>query len=169
MVFTEVGITNSGIYSESVYRKCSLRHFSQVLQYSCWCWFPVTVFYLLFWSPSHLECSLQVTWPLFIFTPSDLEAKSFGEILSDFGCWLEDILGRSNIVICILYLLKFLYVIHILNIYSLNICTWGSQCSLLFINYGPFSISYFESSNLASHLASYSPPTNLCSFLSLIS
>ena len=36
-------------------------------------------------------------------------------------------------------------------------------------NLGPFSISYLESSILASHLASSSTPSNLWSFLSLIS
>ena len=56
----------------------------------------------MFWSPSHLNFFLQVTWPFSIFTPSDLEAKSLGEIPSDFECWLGDILGCSNIIICIL-------------------------------------------------------------------
>ena len=67
---------------------------------------PGPVFYLLSWSPSHLEFFLQVTWSFSIFTPSDLEAKSLGEIPSDFGCWLGDILDHFNIVICILYLSK---------------------------------------------------------------
>ena len=66
---------------------------------------PGPIFYLLSWSPSHLEFFLQVTWPFSIFTLSDLEA----EIPSDFGCWLGDILGRL-IVICISYLFKFIYV-----------------------------------------------------------
>ena len=56
----------------------------------------------------------QVTWnfywPFSIFTLSDLEAKSLGEIPSDFGCCLGDILGRSNSIICILYIFKFIYV-----------------------------------------------------------
>ena len=43
------------------------------------------VFYLLSWSPSHFKFFLQVTWPFSIFTPSDLEAKSLGEIPSDFS------------------------------------------------------------------------------------
>ena len=68
------------------------------------------VFYLLSWSPSHLAFFLQVTWSNSIFTPSDLEAKSLGEIPSDFGCWLADIFDHSNIVICILYLSKLIIV-----------------------------------------------------------
>ena len=71
---------------------------------------PGPVFYLLSWSQSHLAFSLQVTWSFSIFTPSDLEAKSLGEIPSDFGCWLADILDHSNILICILYLSKLIYV-----------------------------------------------------------
>ena len=58
------------------------------------------VFYPLSWSPSHLDFYLQVTWSFSIFTPSDLRAKLLGEIPSDFGCWLGDILDRSNIIIC---------------------------------------------------------------------
>ena len=46
------------------------------------------VSYLLSWSPSYLEFVLQITWPFSIFTPGDLEAKSLGEIPSDFSCWL---------------------------------------------------------------------------------
>ena len=86
---------------------------------------PGPVFYLLSWSPSHLEFFLKVTWTFSIFTLSDLEAKSLGKIPSDFGYWLGDILGRSNIVICILYLFKFIYV----TLYSMfyNIRTKGSQ------------------------------------------
>ena len=61
---------------------------------------PGPVFYPLSWSPSHLDFYLQVTWSFSIFTPSDLRAKSLGEIISDFGCWLGDILDRSNIIIC---------------------------------------------------------------------
>ena len=67
-------------------------------------------FYLPSWSPSPLKFFLQVTWPFSIFTPSDLEAKSLGKIPSDFGCWFGYILGRSNIVICILYPFKSIYV-----------------------------------------------------------
>ena len=40
------------------------------------------VFYLLSWTPSH-----STVFDL----PNDLEAKSLGEIPSDFGCWLGDI------------------------------------------------------------------------------
>ena len=58
------------------------------------------VFYPLSWSPSHLDFYLQVTWSFSIFIPSDLRAKSLGEIPSDFGCWLGDILDRSNTIIC---------------------------------------------------------------------
>ena len=71
---------------------------------------PWPVFYLISWSPSHLKFFLQVTWPFSIFTPSDLVGKSLGEIPSDLSSWLGDILGRSNIVICILYLFKSIYV-----------------------------------------------------------
>ena len=86
------------------------------------------VFYLISWSPSHLEFFLQVTWSFSIFTPSDLEAKSLSEIPSDFGCWLGDILDHSNIVICILYLSKLIQVTLCGVFY--NICTKGSQNSL---------------------------------------
>ena len=85
------------------------------------------VFYLLSWSPSHLAFSLQVTWSFSIFTPSDLEAKSLGEIPSDFGCWLADILDHSNIVICILYLSKLIYRYVTLCRIFYTICTKGSQ------------------------------------------
>ena len=89
---------------------------------------PGPVFYLISWSPSHLEFFLQVTWSFSIFTPSDLEAKSLSEIPSDFGCWLGDILDHSNIVICILYLSKLIQVTLCGVFY--NICTKGSQNSL---------------------------------------
>ena len=64
---------------------------------------PGPIFYLLSWSSSHLEFSLQVTWSFSIFSPS-------GEIPSNFSCWLGDILGHSNIVICIMYHFKIIYV-----------------------------------------------------------
>ena len=64
------------------------------------------------WSPSHLKFCLQITWPFSIFTPSHLEAKSLGEIPSDFGSWLGDILGRSNIIICNLYFFLNQYMWH---------------------------------------------------------
>ena len=86
---------------------------------------PGPIFYVLSWSLSHLEFFLQVTWPFSFCTPSDLDAKSLGKI---FGCWLGDILGPFCIIICILYLFKFIYV----TLYGMfyNICTKGSQSSL---------------------------------------
>ena len=96
-----------------------------VLWMSCFRSGPV--FYLLSCSPSHLEYFLQITWPFSIFTPSDLKAKSHGEIPSDFSCWLGAILGCSNIVICILFCFKFIYVTLCSIFY--NICSTNSQLS----------------------------------------
>ena len=45
------------------------------------------VFYVLFWTPSHLKHFLQVAWPFSIFTSSDLEAKSLGEVLHNMVCY----------------------------------------------------------------------------------
>ena len=66
----------------------------------------ILVFYLCNLGPfsiSYLEA--QVTWN-FVYKSLDrflsslqLTWKTLGEIPSDFGCWLGDILGRSNIVI----------------------------------------------------------------------
>ena len=100
------------VYCTGLFTDCSLCFPEHTQVYctglftDCSLCFPGPVFYLLSWSPSHLEFFLQVTWSFSIFTPSDLEAKSLGEIPSDFGCWLGDILDHSNIVICILYLSK---------------------------------------------------------------
>ena len=82
---------------------------------------PGLVFYLLFWSPSHIKFLLQVTWSFFVFTPRDLEAKPLGKIPSDCGCWLRDILGCSYMLTCILYLFKFIYVTSYGIFY--NVCT----------------------------------------------
>ena len=89
---------------------------------------PGPFFYLLSWSPSHLNFFFQVTWSSSIFNPSDLEAKSLGKIPSDFSFWLGDNLGCSNIVICIVYLFRLIYV----TLYGLfdNISTKGIQNSL---------------------------------------
>ena len=95
----------------------------------------ILVFYLCNLGPfsiAYLEA--QVTWN-FVYKSLDrflsslqLTWKAFGEIPSDFGCLLGDILGRSNIVICIFYLFKSIYV----TLYHMfyNISTKGGQNSL---------------------------------------
>ena len=51
----------------------------------------------------------------------------------------------------------------------MKLSLFATMGKIVLCNQGPFSISYLESSNLASHLASSSIPSNLWGFLSLIS
>ena len=87
---------------------------------------PRAYFHLLSWSPNHLEFFLQDTWLFSIFTPNDLEAKYLANSQVTLIADLEiSWVAHSNIVICILYLFKFIYV----TLYGMfhNICKKGSQ------------------------------------------
>ena len=61
---------------------CTAFGMFSVVYVMLWIYSP---FYILSWSLSHWEFCFQVTS---IYTPSDFEGKSLGEIQSDFGWWL---------------------------------------------------------------------------------
>ena len=83
-----------------------------VLYDTCWwstgtAWWPLTTsqnsnqaLFSISYLEAQVTCFLFLFFYLqgtcfFIFTPSVLETKSLGEIPSDFGCWLGDILGHN--------------------------------------------------------------------------
>ena len=90
----------------SMFNKFATVHPSRYMYISRVIVLHVCPYWVHFLSPILKLKSFEI-FPLSHLTVFYFYSKWLGsEIPSDFGCWLGDILGRSNITICILYLKK---------------------------------------------------------------